>query len=151
MEGGTNNGTAQNITLSLDTSENETNWDPIRSDSMKTPRSEHTCAEHNGTIIVIGGKDNESKVLNSVEVLDMMSEKWEWKYGPLLPANFEVKNCKVLKYEYDLYLIGGNGTIVILDSNGIQWNTHAHNATMEHKTWNFLPAAKMKAGNCLKG
>ena len=133
----------------MNTSEGES-WDPNKFDSMKTPRSEHTCAEHNGTLFVIGGKDSESKVLNSVEVLDMISEEREWKYGPPLPPNFDVKDCHVLKYEYDLYLIGGDGNVLLLDSNGTQWNS-VDNVTIEKKAWNFLPAAKIKAGKCLRG
>ena len=134
----------------MDTSKSESKWDPAKFDSMNIPRGEHTCAEHNGTIFVIGGKDSESKVLNSVEVLDMLSENRKWENGPPLPENFEVHGCNLLKYEYDLYLICGDGTVLLLDSNGAQW-THKKNASTEHKTWNFLPAAKMKAGNCLKG
>ena len=140
---------AQKITLSLDTSESESKWDSKKFDSIKTPRSEHTCAEHNGKIFVIGGKDSNSEVLPSVEVLDMMSEKRDWISGPLLPPNFKAYDCHVLKYEYDLYLIGGEGTVLLLDSNGTQWITH--NVSIEKRAWNFLPAAKIKAGNCLKG
>ena len=140
---------AQKITLSLDTSESESKWDHKKFGSLKNPRSEHTCAEHNGKIFVIGGKDSKSEVVPSVEVLDMMSEKREWKSGPLLPPNFKAYDCHVLKYEYDLYLIGGDGTVLLLDSNETQWTRH--NATIEPRTWNFLPAAKIKAGNCLNG
>ena len=124
-------------------------WDPAKFDSLNNPRSEHTCAEHNGTIFVIGGKDSESKVLNSVEVLDMLSENRKWENGPPLPENFEVHGCNLLKYEYDLYLICGDGTVLLLDSNSDRWIPH--NVTIEQRAWNFLPAAKIKAGKCLKG
>ena len=114
---------------------------------MKNPRSEHTCAELNGKIFVIGGIDRNSKELKSVEVLDVLSR--EWDNGPVLPENFQVKGCHVLKFEYDLYLIGGNGTVLVLGSNGTEWIPL--NATIEPRTWKFLPAAKIKAGHCLKG
>ena len=133
----------------MDKSENGSKWNSTKFGSLKNPRSEHTCEEHNGTIFVIGGKDSESNMLISVEVFDMMSEEREWKEGPPLPTNFEVKECQVLKYEYNLYLIGGDGIVLILDSNETQWTRH--NATIEPRTWNFLPAAKIKAGNCLIG
>ena len=98
---------------------------------------------------MIGGKDSESNMLISVEVFDMMSEEREWREGPPLPANCTVKECHVIKYEYDLYLIGGDGAVLLLDSKGTQWTRQ--NRKIEPKTWNFLPAAKIKAGNCLKG
>ena len=114
---------------------------------MKNARSKHTCTEGNGKIYVIGGIDRNSKDIKSVEVLDVLSRKWD--NGPVLPENFEVKGCHVLKFEYDLYLIGGNGTVLVLGSNGTEWIPL--NATIEPRTWNFLPAAKIKAGNCLIG
>jgi len=77
----------------------------------------------------------------------MLSEEGEWKDGPLL-ENFEVKDCQVLKYEYDLYLIGGDGTVLLLDSSGTQWIPY--NVTIEKRAWKFLPAAIMKTGNCLR-
>ena len=113
---------------------------------MRVPRSDHVCAEFNGSIYVIGGKQNNSAVLNSVEILDLLSRNWA--SGPDLPEQFEVTGSHIFKYLYKLYLIGGNGQVLFLDANKAEWIIHT---TIGHRVWSFLPSAFMKAGHCLSG
>ena len=96
--------------------------------SIKTPRYRHMCAVLGGHVVVISGRSEGGRHLNSVEVLTPGSD--DWVEGPALPENVEQGQSVV--FNNSLYVLGGrssgsgdgiNYKIYRLDSVGGQWVT----------------------------
>eukprot|EP00729_Bicosta_minor_P010197 gene10197-25216_t len=75
---------------------------------MATARSSHGVAVCKDKLYVVGGKDAEGTVLDSVEVYDFASEAWGILPVPMPQARTSINNA-VVQHKGKVYVVGGLG------------------------------------------
>lgn len=75
---------------------------------MATARSSHGVVVCKDKLYVVGGKDAEGTVLDSVEVYDFASEAWSILPVPMPQARTSINNA-VVQHKGKVYVVGGLG------------------------------------------
>ena len=119
------------------------------------PRSHHACAEHNGKVYLIGGRNEQNPAgLSSVEILDI--ESGDWSEGPKLPKT--IYGSMALNYHGQLYVVGGSnsdGHILHLDPISDNWikvrntgSTGYFSLAGSNISLSWLPGQMIQAKDC---
>ena len=98
---------------------------------MITARSHATAAGHHGTLIITGGRDDKSKILNSTEMFD--SNNGQWHTCSDLPKPHS--SLKSVIVDNILHLLGGfekdgespavfTASLDTLSTHQLKWKTH---------------------------
>ena len=70
---------------------------------MITPRHKATAAGYQGTLLIVGGIDNQNKILATTELFDSTTGQW-YSVSDLSSPHFDLKSVIVNNV---LYLLGG--------------------------------------------
>ena len=145
--GGDGRNSATGKTYLLDFESEPLEWsDIIFGPDTQIPRNHHACAEHNGKVYLMGGRNEKNPDgLKSVEILDIEGKR---KIdGPNLPRR--LFDSMALDYHGQLYVVGGSnsdGKILHLDpisDNWIKVGTTGSNGALS-----WLPGQMIQAKDC---
>ena len=144
--GGDDRNNATGKTYLLDFERDTVEWNDTIFGPLKIPRSHHACAEHNGKVYVMGGRNEENPAgLRSVEILDLQSRNWS--DGPNLPKI--LNGSRALNYHGQLYVVGGSnsdGHILHLDPISDNWIKVG--TTESSGSFSWLPGQMIQAKDC---
>ena len=124
----------------------ENTWNDTKYGQLKIPRNKHACAEYNGKVYVIGGRNEQNPAgLRSVEILDV--ESGSWSDGANLPQT--LFDSMAINYHGQLYLLGGSnsdGKILHLDPISDNWIRIGTTGSKRSRSW--LPGQMIQAKDC---
>ena len=83
-------------------------------------RINYSLTQHNFKMYVFGGLDQKSRTLNSMDVFDVCTYKWETIEGRGRVPSPRQGHATIVVDQYTMYLLGGSGDGSLLETRPIE-------------------------------